>query len=57
MEQAIVKLIEIVAANMSALYRYNADPKQVVDKILEDGSVALLPEFKKQLYDYFSMLN
>lgn len=57
MEEAIVKLIKVVAFHMKGLYQYGASAECVLSDILSDASLAVHPESREELNKYFSQLN
>lgn len=57
MEEAIVKLIKVVAFNMKGLYQYGSSAECVLSDILSEASLAVHPESREELKNYFSQLN
>lgn len=57
MEEAVIKLVKVVAAQMKALYQYGADAESVVDKILNTAEIAVHQYSKEELTEYFKTLN
>ena len=57
MEEAIIKLMKVEAANLEALYQCGCDPELVVDNILEEASLKIHEEARQELIDYFKTLN
>lgn len=57
MEEAIVKLIKVVAYHMKGLYQYGSNAECVLSDILSDASLAVHPESREELKNYFSQLN
>ena len=57
MEEALLKLMKIEAANLAALYQCGCDPELVVDNILSEASLKIHEEARQDLIDYFKKLN
>ena len=57
MEEAIIKLIKVTAFHMKGLYQYGSNAECVVSDILSDASLAVHPEAREELKNYFSQLN
>lgn len=57
MEEAIVKLIKVTAFHMKGLYQFGSNAECVVSDILADASLAVHPEAREELNNYFSQLN
>lgn len=57
MEEAILKLIKVEAANLAALYQCGCDPELVVDSILTEASLKIHEEARLELIEYFGKLN
>lgn len=57
MEEALIKLMKVEAANMAALYQCGCDPELVVDNILAEASLKIHEEARQELIDYFKTLN
>ena len=57
MEEAIVKLIKVVAFNMKGLYQYGSSAERVLSDILSEASLAVHPEAREELMNYFQQLN
>lgn len=57
MEEALLKLMKIEAANLAALYQCGCDAEIVVDNILSEASLKIHEEARQELIDYFKKLN
>ena len=57
MEEALLKLMKIEAANLAALYQCGCDPELVVDSILTEASLKIHEEARTELIEYFKTLN
>lgn len=57
MEEAIIKLMKVEAANLAALYQCGCDPIVVVDSIIENASLKIHEEARTELIEYFKKLN
>ena len=57
MEEAVVKLIKVVALHMKGLYQYGSNAETIVSSIITDAEIAVHPEAKDELTNYFSQLN
>lgn len=57
MEEAILKLMKVEAANMAAFYQCGCDPELVVDSILTEASLKIHEEARQELIDYLKTLN
>lgn len=57
MEEAIIKLIKVTAFHAKGLYQYGSNAECVVSDILSDASLAVHPEAREELNNYFSHLN
>lgn len=57
MEEALLKLMKIEAANLAALYECGCDAEIVVDTILTEASLKIHEEARQELIDYFKTLN
>lgn len=57
MEEAIIKLMKVEAANLAALYQCGCDPELVVDNILAEASLKVHEEARQELIDFFKKLN
>ena len=57
MEEAVVKLIKVVAVHMKGLYQYGSNAETIVSSIITDAEIAVHPEAKDELTNYFSQLN
>lgn len=57
MEEALIKLMKIEAANLAALYQCGCDAEIVVDNILTEASLKIHEEARQELIDYFKILN
>ena len=57
MEEALIKLMKIEAANLATLYQCGCDPELVVDNILTEASLKIHEEARQELIDYFKKLN
>ena len=57
MEEAILKLMKVEAANLAALYQCGCDAEIVVDSILAEVSLKIHEEARQELIDYFKTLN
>ena len=57
MEEAIIKLMKVEAANLAAFYQCGCDPTVVVDSILENASLKIHEEARTELIEYFRTLN
>lgn len=57
MEEAIIKLMKVEAANLAAFYQCGCDPTLVVDSILENASLKIHEEARTELIEYFKKLN
>lgn len=57
MEEAIIKLMKVEAANLAAFYQCGCDPTVVVDSILENASLKIHEEARLELIDYLRTLN
>jgi hypothetical protein len=57
MEEAIIKLIKVTAFHMKGLYQFGSNAECVVSDILADASLAVHPEAREELNNYFSQLN
>ena len=57
MEEALIKLMKIEAANLAALYQCGCDPELVVDSILAEASLKIHEEARTELIEYFKTLN
>ena len=57
MEEALIKLMKVEAANMAALYQCGCDPELVVDIILTEASLKIHEEARTELIEYFKKLN
>lgn len=57
MEEAILKLMKVEAANLAALYQCGCDAEIVVDSILTEASLKIHEEARTELIEYFKTLN
>lgn len=57
MEEALLKLMKIEAANLAALYQCGCDPELVVDNILAEASLKIHEDARQELIDYLRTLN
>lgn len=57
MEEAIIKIMKVEAANLAALYQCGCDPELVVDNILAETSLKIHEEARLELIDYLRTLN
>lgn len=57
MEEAVVKLIKVVAYHMKGLYQYGSNAECVVTDIITDAEIAVHPEAREELKNYFQQLN
>lgn len=57
MEEAILKLMKVEAANLAAFYQCGCDPTVVVDSILENASLKIHEEARTELIEYLRTLN
>ena len=57
MEEALIKLMKVEAANLAALYQCGCDPELVVDNILSEASLKIHEEARTELIEYFKTLN
>ena len=57
MEEAIIKLMKVEAANLAAFYQCGCDPTVVVDSILTEASLKIHEEARTELIEYFKKLN
>lgn len=57
MEEALIKLMKIEAANLAALYQCGCDAEIVVDNILTEASLKIHEEARTELIDYLRTLN
>lgn len=57
MEEAVVKLIKVVAFHMKGLYQYGSNADNIVSSIIADAEIAIHPESREELKNYFSQLN
>lgn len=57
MEEAIIKLMKVEAANLAAFYQCGCDPELVVDNILSEASLKIHEEARTELIEYFKKLN
>ena len=57
MEEAIIKLMKVEAANLAALYQCGCDAEIVVDNILAEASLKIHEEARTELIEYFKTLN
>lgn len=57
MEEALIKLMKIEAANLAALYQCGCDAEIVVDSILSEASLKIREEAREELINYFKTLN
>ena len=57
MEEAIIKLMKVEAANLAAFYQCGCDPELVVDSILTEASLKIHEVARQELIDYLKTLN
>lgn len=57
MEEAILKLMKVEAANLAALYQCGCDAEIVVDNILKEASLKIHEEARQELIEYLRTLN
>lgn len=57
MEEAVIKLMKVEAANLAAFYQCGCDPELVVDNILSEASLKIHESARQELIDYFKTLN
>jgi hypothetical protein len=57
MEEALIKLMKVEAANLAALYQCGCDAEIVVDNILTEASLKIHEEARTELIEYFKKLN
>lgn len=57
MEDAIIKLVKVTALKMKAMYQYGEDAESTVNNILSSAELAVHPQAKAELTEYFATLN